>query len=51
MAVGVVFSIVRPITPEDDVVACAEVNTEEIIKGETFFALAVPVRPTHAAQK
>ena len=51
MAAGVVFSIVRPIIPEDDVVACTEVNTGEIIKGEISFALAVSVRPAHAVQK
>ncbi|WP_029201374.1 hypothetical protein [Oribacterium sp. NK2B42] len=51
MAVGAVFSIVRPLYPEDDAVACAEVYTEGIDIGEILFALAVSVRPVHAVLK
>ena len=51
MAVGVVFSTVRPIIPEDDAVTCAEVNIMGIDIGETLIALAVSVRPAHAVQK
>ena len=51
MAVGTVFSIVRPLYPEDDAVACAEVYIEGIDIGEILFALAVSVRPVHAVLK
>jgi len=51
MAVGVVFSIERPVKPEDDAVTCAEVNTVGIDIGEILSALAVSVRPAHAVQK
>ena len=51
MAVGAVFSIVRPMIPEDDAVACAEVNTMRIDTGEIPIALAVSARPAHVVQK
>ena len=38
-------------SPEDDAVACAEVNTMGIDTGEILTALAVSVRPAHAVQK